>query len=279
MKNFKRAGLMIMCYLFLVIGCASRRDIHDCQKRLQRQESEQTKANEEIKKIITTTEQINQTLGELKFDINIMRKELLLLSEHAEIEPVVGSQTAVGALIKDLSSERYNLDQIVSRAIKLGKSSFVALVSLLRNPDFKIRARAETVLNKLPPIEINPILSEAIKNPEIRVSIVRIIGNLDSYGGLAILVDYLDKEGSAELDFVLAEALVKLRDKRGIPRIIDYLKNEDAVRRAIAFDCLTKASGFTFDYKPYASEFERKKAVKLWEGWWLKNGMVFEFQE
>lgn len=279
MKNLKRAGLMIMCYLLLVIGCASSSDLRDCQERLGRQESEQIKANEEIKKIITTTEQINQELDRLKFNIDIMRKELLLLSEYAGIEPVVESQTDVRVLIKDLSSESYNLDQIVSRAIKLGKPSFVALISLLRNPDFKIRARAETVLNKLPPVEINPILSEAIKNPEIRVSIVRIIGNLNSYAGLAILTDYLGESISPEFDFVLAEALVKLKDKRGVPRLIDYLKNEDAVQRAIAFDCLTKASGFTFDYKPYASEFERKKAVELWEGWWLKNGMVFEFQK
>lgn len=272
-----------LCALLGIIlfGCASACEIRYCNRHLTQLESQQVYLTKQVQELKTAVEQIAQSVNGLKFDLDIMRKEVLRLGEHAGTGPFTSEPRAeVDKLTNQLRSETYTPEQIIKQAGQLGRPAFMALIALLRDPDFKVRTRTETILSsgQLPIQELKPLLFEALKNTELRVSVVRILGNLKDQSVSPVLAEYINEKSPPELNFVISESLVKLKDKRGIPRLIEYLKSEDAVQRAIAFDCLTKSTGLTFDYKPYALESEREKAAKLWEGWWLKNGVSFEWK-
>jgi hypothetical protein len=284
MKNLKfnyllwKAAILFISGLTVTYGCASSGELRNCQQRIDQMEKEKMELRKQIEDHQLTTNQLTQQVTNLKFDLDLLRKQVLSYDTPSTTElSQEDPEGEISKILNQLRAESYELTPLVKQITALGNPALRACLGLLKDPDFKIRTRAELVFTKLPAEQITPILLEASKNPELRVSVVHILGNIQDTSTIPLLIEYL-KNAPPELDLAIGEALVKLKDKRGLPRLIEYLKSEDTVQRAIAFECLTKATNLSFDYKLYAPPVERIKAISSWENWWLKQGADFQFK-
>jgi hypothetical protein len=65
-----------------------------------------------------------------------------------------------------------------------------------------------------------------------------------------------------------ARALVRLGDWEMMPTLIDGLRDERLVTRALAAQALYEATRERFDFDPRAEPEARAAALKKWESWW-----------
>jgi len=206
--------------------------------------------------------------------MNILRGQLLNLTQPTQPMP----SEEITALVNRLQQKEIEIDKVAEQLKPFGKQAVIALTLSLKQPDPAFRQRLEQVLVQMPAADVVAVLPESLKDPEVRLSAARVLGNLGDPSAIPVLSGYTGDE-KPDFAFIIAEALVKLKDKRGIPGLIEALKSENSSRRVLAYDLLTKATHKDFNYKPYLSETERLKAVREWEEWWTNKGQEFDFEK
>ena len=211
----------------------------------------------------------------LRFDIGIVRKELMELRSPS-MSPEQSQTERLTKLLQELTNPSCDANKLAFELRKFGKRAVLALVEALKKPDPDYRTRVEKTFSGLLVEDATPLLLPSLKDNALRISAAHILGNLKNYSVVDELSGYLSGEDEGFI-FAVAEALVKLKDKRGVPVLIDFLKNPDLNRRAIAFNLLNKITGVTLDYKYYSNETELLNGTKRWEEWWLKNSPNFIF--
>jgi hypothetical protein len=75
-------------------------------------------------------------------------------------------------------------------------------------------------------------------------------------------------EGSVDLGYERARALLRLGDYEVMPALITGLRDTRPMTRALCSQALIEATRETFDYDPKAEEAVREESVKRWEAWW-----------
>lgn len=271
------AGLMLLglVFAFFGFGCASSSTVKDCVMEINRLRTQNDYFNKENQELKTKMKDLEATLERLKFDLGLVRKEVMDLKSGGP-QPTRPEQ--VDKLIKDLANPESDIALVSEKLREYGRQSVVALVQRLKDSDLDFVRRVEMALERMPPSDAVPILLEAVRQPEIRNSAARVLGMLNDRSAILPLAEYLKKGNDSDFVFTVAESLVRLKDRRGIPVLIENLKSDNSARRALSFDALSRATGQTFNYKPYLSEEERIMAVQKWEEWWAKEGDKFDFK-
>ena len=124
---------------------------------------------------------------------------------------------------------------------------------------------------------IAPQLLDALKKPQTQLSTIKILGNLGDPIAIPSLSNFLTDK-SLDLRFYAADSLVKLKEKKAIPTLIDYLKGSDTAKSAIACDTLRQKTGQKLPFPFFGSKEEREKSAAAWEQWWKEKGDRFEFK-
>jgi HEAT repeat protein len=277
MKSEIRNLCPVICCLLSVIGilgCASSAELNKCQTELRRVQIDLQTAARQINELSQALKESAKTLDTVRFEMNILRKQLLNLTQPTQ--PIPSEE--ITALVNRLQQKETETDKVVEQLKPFGKQAVIALTLSLKQPDPAFRQRLEQVLVQMPAADVVAVLSESLKDPEVRLSAARVLGNLGNPSAVPVLAGYTGDE-KPDFAFSIAEALLKLKDKRGIPGLIEALKSDNSSRRVLAYDLLTKVTHKDFNYKPYLSEAERLKGVREWEEWWTKEGQRFEFDK
>lgn len=271
MKRILIINLLVISLGF--IGCASAGKMKQCQDDLRQLDTDLVTLKARVKQLDETLNKALKALEDMRFEIEVTRRELFALKGLGE-KPLPNAE--ITQLINEIKGEEADLKEISEKFQKYDKAGLAALLYALKEPDLDFRKRVETVLEYLPSKDVVPVLSEALRAPTVRISATHILGNLNDSAAISALAEYINDD-NPDFRLAIAEALVKLKDKRGIPALIEYLKSDNQGYRALAFDRLAKAIGQTFDYKHYAPESERMRAARQWETWWLRQSATFEF--
>lgn len=273
MRN-KCIYLLISIVLFSICSCSYGKQLSQ-QKTISNELIEKTDSLK--KELNEMTQQLNKREAELesiRFELAILRKELLELhSPSVSSEQSQSEQLA--KLIQELSDSSCDTNRLIFELRKFGKRAVLALLEALKKPDPDYRSKVEEIFSGLLTEDASSFLVLSLKDPGLRISAARILGNLKNYPVVNELNGYLTSDDE-DFVFVVAEALVKLKDKRGMPVLIDYLKKPDPNKRVIAFNLIRKITGLTLDYK-YYDETGLTAGAKKWEEWWIKNAPTFTF--
>lgn len=77
-----------------------------------------------------------------------------------------------------------------------------------------------------------------------------------------------DSQENRDLSLERARTLVRLGDWEMLPVLIEGLRDERLVTRALCAQALYEATHERFDYDPRAEADQREAAVLRWESWW-----------
>jgi len=77
--------------------------------------------------------------------------------------------------------------------------------------------------------------------------------------------------GSADLQLERARTLLRLGDWQSVPVLIDGLRDERMMTRALCMQALSEATHERFDFDPQAHELAREVSVQRWESWWRER--------
>ncbi|MBI4834037.1 MAG: HEAT repeat domain-containing protein [Planctomycetes bacterium] len=264
-----------LAFAFLGFGCASSSKLNDCIMEINRLRTQTDYFNKENQELKAKMKDFEGNIERLKFDLGLVRKEVMDMKSGGP-QPTQPEQ--VDKLIKELANPESDIALVSEKLREYGKQSVIALVQRLKDTDIDFLRRVEMSLERMAPSDAVPLLLDALRQPEIRNSAARVLGRLNDRSAVLPLAEYLKKGEDSDFVFTVAESLVKLKDRRGIPVLIENLKSDNSARRALSFDALSKSTGQTFNYKPYLSEEERIMAVQKWEEWWAKEGDKFDFK-
>ncbi|MDI6733422.1 MAG: HEAT repeat domain-containing protein [Planctomycetota bacterium] len=260
-----------------IVSCSYGQRIEESNSRFKELEDKIIALTKELKELNQRLNNEQKVSEMLKFELALLRKELLEIRSPS-LSPDQSTTERLTRLIQELSNPASDIDKLIFELRKFGKRGPLALMESLKKPDVEYRQRVERVFSGLLSEDAASILLPALKDPLVRTSVARILGNLKDYSVRSELNSYLLGDDE-DFVFVVAEALVKLNDKAGIPVLIDFLKKPGSNKRALAFDTLHKITGLTLNYKYYAEQSELIEGVKRWEDWWLKNASTFTFPE
>jgi hypothetical protein len=65
-----------------------------------------------------------------------------------------------------------------------------------------------------------------------------------------------------------ARALLRLGDWQVVPTLIEGLRDERQITRALSAQTLWESTHERFGYDPKAEQAEREKSIAAWEAWW-----------
>ena len=88
-----------------------------------------------------------------------------------------------------------------------------------------------------------------------------------------------ENERGSDLDLERARTLVRLGDWQEIPVLIQGLRSDELMTRALCHQALGEATHEQFDYDPKAETDVREAAVKRWESWWTAHSQDPLLQE
>lgn len=250
--------------------------------QLQKQDTRTKELEQKIISFAKEVYDLTQRLGKqqkdmesLRFEMSVLRKELMELRSPS-LSPEQSQTERLTKLLQELVNPSCDTNKLAFELRKFGKRAVLALIEALKKPDPDYHTRVEQVFSGLLVEDATPLLLPSLKDLSLRISAARILGNLKNYSVVDELSGYLSHDDD-DFVFALAEALVKLKDKRGVPVLIDFLKKSDPNKRAIVFNLLNKITGVTLDYKYYSESPELIEGTKRWEEWWLKNSPTFMF--
>jgi HEAT repeat protein len=75
-------------------------------------------------------------------------------------------------------------------------------------------------------------------------------------------------EGSIDLRLERARALLRLGDWQTVPILIEGLRDERMITRALSSQALWESTHERFGYDPKGEEAERAASIAKWEAWW-----------
>jgi len=272
-------ALSIGFSFFIISACSNDKQIlrHD-ETLIQLSQKIQLleKQMEESKQLLNRRE---TELESIRFELGLLRKELLFIrSPSASVDQSQSEQ--LSKLLQELSSPTCDTRKLAFELRKIGQRAVMALLDALKKPDLEYRDRVESTFSCLLITDASPFLIGALKDTALRISAARILGNLKDYTLINDLNNYLiSNETDDDFLFFIAEAMVKLKDKRGVPSLIEYLKKSDLTKRAIAYNLLNKITGLTMGYKYYAEPNEVTEGARKWSDWWVKNAPAFVFPD
>lgn len=128
--------------------------------------------------------------------------------------------------------------------------------------------RAEELIITFPFDATHPPLERALADNDLRLSALRIISRIGNESWVEAL-----KAQMANPDDVVqvnvGVALVKCKEKAGIPLLIRALNSNDWANRVLAVNTLRRVNRREdYAFSPFKSAEENAAAIKKWESWW-----------
>jgi hypothetical protein len=270
----KSAYLFVTIILLSTYSCSYGKQLNQHKATMDEVIKENSALKKEIDEIIQQLNKRETELESIKFELSLIRKELLEIKSPS-ISPEQSDTERLDKLIQELSASSCDMNRLTFELRKFGKRGAMALLEALKKPDSDYRSKVEKIFSGLLIEDASAILVLSLKDPRLRISTAKILGDLKDYYIVNELNEYLTSDDD-DFTFTIAESLVKLKDKRGMPVLIEYLKKSDPNKRVIAFNLINKITGLTLDYK-YYDEKELATGAKRWEEWWMKNAPTFTF--
>lgn len=261
-------------FIFLV-SCSSSGQLKQQDAKISELEQKITALAREIYDLNQRFSRQQKDMESLRFEMGVLRKELMEMRSPS-LSPEQSQTERLTKLLQELVNPSCDTNKLAFELRKFGKRAVLALIEALKKPDSDYHTRVEQVFSGLLVEDATPLLLPSLKDLSLRISAARILGNLKNYSVVDELSGYLSGDDE-DFVFAVAEALIKLKDKRGVSVLIDFLRKSDPNKRAIAFNLLNKITGVTLDYKYYSNETELINGTKRWEDWWLKNSPNFIF--
>jgi len=273
MRNVSRTVITLFCILILVLF-ATKCTSGEMNRRIAEIEKKNQLITRQLQDISNSSDEDKKALEYIRFELKILREEIMH-NERPKNDSSMPEQ--LNKLVKSLESETANIPEISAKLRLFGKSAVAALVETLRTPNLLYRTRIEESLSQMTAYEVIPIISVALKEKDIRISAAHVLGNLQDPSALPILAEMITDPDNT-FSFAIGEALIKLKDKRGIPIMIDALKSNESSHQALAISLLSKLNaGETFGYKHYLTIKEQQEPIDKWNNWWLKESANFQF--
>jgi HEAT repeat protein len=270
-------NIILSALVLLLAGCSYGQQLSEQDNLLRNLEQKTVFLTKEVSDLTLRLNKQQKELESLKFDSGILRKELMELRSPS-ISPEQSQTERLSKLLQELANPSCDTNKLAFELRKFGRRAGLALIEALKTPDVEYRSRVEQVFSGLLIDDATPVLLPFLKDSSLRISIVRVLGNLKNYAVADELAGCLSSDDE-NFVFASAEALIKLKDKRGVPVLLDCLKNPDPNIRALAFNLLNKLTGLTLDYKYYNDGAELMDGAKRWSDWWMRNAPSFIFSE
>ena len=118
-----------------------------------------------------------------------------------------------------------------------------------------------------------PILQEAASDSDEmrRAFAMNVMGMIGDRRALTSL-RHGTKDPVTSVRYEAARACLRLGDwTTGAPVLIDGLSDNSIYIRALCNDALRRQTKLDFAFNPKGSEFDRKKSIALWRGWWDRH--------
>jgi hypothetical protein len=233
------------------------------------------------KALVDHQQRINNRLINIEGDIAYLKMRVKGTKPGSETLSSFEARKKILQIIAELNDEKITVDEAFQGLKSYQKEAVPLIWGSLKDAKYR-RAfdrlnRLEDLLTRVSPEYLYDHLEAWLKDPEAQIIAVRIVGTIGSKDLSKFLTLYINTT-DPELRFCIGEALVKCKDKAGIPLLIDTLEYEIAGYNVIAFDILNKLTGKRFNYKIYKSAKQNREAIKAWRKWWTENGDTFEFQ-
>lgn len=155
-------------------------------------------------------------------------------------------------------------------------AEFQRLVAALHSPEETLQLEAiHHLAEGRDPHAIPELLSLLKRTRSDRVfeHIVRALPAFRDRSTVPSLLELAQNDLDPFLEVDLAEAILKLKDPRGIPLLIQVLEGAEAVlARKKALELLQKDTGETFGYRPEGPIAENRPALQRWRAWWQSRG-------
>lgn len=290
----------------MAIGCVDlveKEDLDELTRKFEKLSAQVAQKNdmqallyEEIVKRVTGLE---KTVGQVDILTNTMKAQVARLEDqvktlNAQIEalskaPPTGTPGTPGqpaveqaktlkiedilleiqTVLAELRGGKIKADEAAVRLKPWAQHAAPQLVSELRTSlaKFEYAKQLESILAKLPPVELKVPLQGALKQRGIREAAARVIGATGDKELSHILEEYV---GEMDEDFRLAigDALVRCRNGSGIPLLLSSLKSDQSATRTIAISTLKKINrGEDLGYKPQLTPEANSAGIKAWDDW------------
>lgn len=290
-----RARGAVLGWVILAGGCASTWEdkIASLQLRVEAAETQLKTQSGDVSSVRGTMDELRTELDSVRAAMEQLEEALerrafgiaptgTLFSADAEgkrldPEKIRKAQEIAGRLSDPQADRRSLLAELLP--LRSAAIAVLAERSLYAN-DLGSRTSAAEMLSDFPTPEVTAYLVRLIEADETRVGAMKLLRDYGTPSALPFIVPFLEAKEEA-VRFAAALATVKLRDKRAIPVLIEYLASTDEATRTVAFDALRRATSQTFDYRSYGSGFEdkqeREKAIQEWIAWWKQTEKNFNF--
>jgi len=285
------------------VGCvdmAEKQDLDDLSTKVDKLSAQVAQKNdmqallyEEMVKRVTGLE---KTVGQIDILTNTMKAQVARLEDqvktlNAQIEALSKAPTSstpgtpaveqaktlkiedilleIQTVLAELRGGKIKADEAAVRLKPWAQHAAPQLISELRTSlaKFEYAKQLESVLAKLPPVELKVPLQGALKLRGVREAAARVIGATGDKELSHILEEYV---GEMDEDFRLAigDALVRCRNGSGIPLILSSLKSDQSATRTIAISTLKKINrGEDLGYKPQLTPEANAAGIKAWDDW------------
>ncbi|MBL8860288.1 MAG: hypothetical protein JNL28_17395 [Planctomycetes bacterium] len=81
-------------------------------------------------------------------------------------------------------------------------------------------------------------------------------------------IEFSAEANSTDLKLERARTLLRLGDWQSVPELIEGLRDERLITRALCSQALYEATRERFDFDPRGDAEAREKSVRAWEAWW-----------
>ncbi len=175
----------------------------------------------------------------------------------------------IQTVLAELRGGKIKADEAAVRLKPWAQHAAPLLISELRTSlaRFEYAKQLESILAKLPPVELKVPLQGALRQRGVREAAARVIGATGDKELSHILEEYV---GEMDEDFRLAigDALVRCRNGSGIPLLLSSLKSDQSATRTIAISTLKKINrGEDLGYKPQLTPEANASGIKAWDDW------------
>lgn len=143
------------------------------------------------------------------------------------------------------------------------------LDEIARHPsDTQLAGRAEDLIGSFPADAVRTPLTQALNDPISRISAAQLIGHIADAAYADVLHPFTtDLDPSFRLS--VAVAMVRCRDTRGIPYLIEGLESRSLADRIQSIQHLRRINrGETYGYDWQGEAEQNGGAVRQWRDWW-----------
>jgi hypothetical protein len=225
-------------------------------------------------------ERLKKRMIDMEGDLIYLKAKLSTPEPPPKESPNQVQLRRIKNIIQALKSGSISPEGAITDLSKMSPTATAELVKSLqdakRRGDFNFTEKLEIVLGGMEPEDLSKKLLPLLEEKGLENSVIKIVGYRRKLS-LSKAIERLLNSPDRDLRFLCAEALIKCKNKKAIPSLIEFLRVAEGGYNILAFDLLKRYVKRSFGYKIYAPPRENKEAIRAWENWWKENADEFKF--